>query len=128
MDSGEVSAVHARRWWIWAAAAAVIVAVGGGGWYVLARDSSAQDSTTARAEQVMPFNLNRTTHTFTKTDVGGVEKVVVNDPTDARNLALIRSHLANEAALFAPATTRTPPRSTAWTCPASSSSKLVPPE
>jgi hypothetical protein len=29
-----------------------------------------------------------------------VEKVVVNDPTDARNLMLIRSHLRKEAALF----------------------------
>jgi hypothetical protein len=55
---------------------------------------------TDRAAQVMPFDLTRTTHTFTKTDTGGVETVVVNDPSDERNLALIRSHLAQESAMF----------------------------
>ena len=92
--------MNARRGWIAALVATVIVAVGAGGWYVLAGDSSAQDSMTTRAQQVMPFDLTRTTHTFTKTDAGGVEEVVVNDPNDARNLALIRSHLAEEATLF----------------------------
>jgi hypothetical protein len=53
-----------------------------------------------RAAQVMPFDLNRTTHTFTETEAGGVETVVVNDPSDDRNRALIRSHLAQEAAMF----------------------------
>lgn len=100
MDSNETRVVNARRWRMWALAATVIVLVGVAGWYVLAREDSAQDPMTARAEQVMPFDLTRTTHTFTKTDDGGVETVVVNDPTDGRNLALIRSHLAREAALF----------------------------
>lgn len=55
----------------------------------------------ARAGAVMPFDLNRTKHIFTKTDSGGVEQVlVVDDPGDTTNLALIRSHLAQEAELF----------------------------
>lgn len=100
VDTGEVTTVKARRWWIGAVAATVIVAVAGGGWYVLADDGSATDPMTAQAGQVMPFDLARTTHTFTKTDTGGVEKVVVKDPSDTRNRALIRSHLAKEASLF----------------------------
>jgi len=91
--------VNARRWWAVAVVATLIVAVGGGGWSLLVHRRGGNDSITTRAEQVMPFDLARTTHTFTKTDAGGVEEVVVNDPTDARNLALIRSHLAKEAAL-----------------------------
>jgi len=100
MDGSEVAPVRSRRWWIGAVAAAVIAAAAAGGWYVFADHSSAQDPMTARALQVMPFDLTRTTHTFTKTDTGGVEKVVVNDPSDTRNLGLIRSHLGKEADLF----------------------------
>lgn len=100
MDSSEVTAVRPRRWWVGALVATVLVAVGGGGWYLLARDDTAEDAMTARAAEVMPFDLTRTTHTFTNTDDGGVETVVVNDPTDGRNLALIRSHLVREAARF----------------------------
>jgi hypothetical protein len=100
MDSGEAT-VRSHRWWIGAAVvAAAVVVLAGGGWYLLARHNSSTDPMTARAEQVMPFDLTRTTHTFTKTDTGGVENVVVNDPSDARNLPLIRSHLAKEAGLF----------------------------
>jgi hypothetical protein len=80
------------------------VAVASGGWHLLAgRDGQALGGgggMTARAAQVMPFDLNRTTHTFTKTPGGGVEKVLVKDPADARNQSLIRSHLSEEAMLF----------------------------
>ena len=51
----------------------------------------------ARAQRVMPFDLNRTTHTFTQAPQGGVEKVVVNEPSDTRNRDLIRAHLRTEA-------------------------------
>jgi len=54
----------------------------------------------ARARQVMPFNLNRITHTFTQTPKGGVEAVVANDPADSHDIALIRSHLHAEAENF----------------------------
>lgn len=55
---------------------------------------------TARAAQVMPFDLAATRHAFTKTDQGGLEQVVVIDPADRSNLELIRSHLQFEAAEF----------------------------
>jgi hypothetical protein len=53
-----------------------------------------------RAAQVMPFDLARTTHTFTDTETGGVETVVANDAADNRNIELIRTHLNYEAAQF----------------------------
>lgn len=59
-----------------------------------------QAAMATRAAQVMPFDLSATTHTFTKTDVGGIELVLANDPSDSRNVELIRSHLQDEAAAF----------------------------
>lgn len=100
MDNTDVTAIPRGRWWVALAVAGLVIALGFGGWYALARDTSAQAPMANRAAQVMPFDLARTTHTFTKTDVGGVEKVVVSDSTDTRDVALIRSHLAEEATLF----------------------------
>jgi hypothetical protein len=54
-----------------------------------------------RAAAVMPFDLNATTHTFTKTDTGGVQEVEANDPADQANITLIRAHLQHEADQFA---------------------------
>lgn len=50
--------------------------------------------------QVMPFDLERTTHVFTDTPQGG-EQVVVSDDGDAAQIALIRTHLTAEAVRFA---------------------------
>jgi hypothetical protein len=69
--------------------------------YVLAGRVGAEPvDMNARAAEVMPFDLDATLHTFTKTDQGGVEQVVVIDPADTRNLELIRSHLRSEAVEF----------------------------
>ena len=90
-----------RRWCI-AAVAVLVIAIAGGAWYALARDhhSSSDATIAARAQRVMPFDLERTTHTFTQTPDGGVETVVVDDASDTRNLELIRSHLRAEAESF----------------------------
>ncbi len=53
----------------------------------------------AAGAQVMPFDLQRTTHTFTDETWGGTQVVVSNDG-DAEQVALIRSHLSDEAAKF----------------------------
>jgi hypothetical protein len=53
-----------------------------------------------RANEVMPFDLTTTTHTFTRTDTGGIQEVVAHDPTDVDTVALIRSHLEDESAAF----------------------------
>jgi hypothetical protein len=54
-----------------------------------------------RGAQVMPFDLDATTHTFTKTGTGGVQTVVSDDPDDAEQIALIGDHLGQERDNFA---------------------------
>lgn len=89
-----------RLWWI--AAVAILIIAAGGTWHGLARNHhpTSDAAMAARAQQVMPFDLTRTTHTFTQTLQGGVEKVVVNEPSDTRDRALIRAHLQTEAQNF----------------------------
>lgn len=53
-----------------------------------------------RGAQVMPFDLDRTTHRFMPTPKGLVEEVVADDPDDAAQVALIRGHLLGEAGRF----------------------------
>lgn len=50
--------------------------------------------------QVMPFDLERTTHTFADQPWGG-RQIVVSDDADPQQAALIRPHLSEEAAKFA---------------------------
>jgi hypothetical protein len=54
-----------------------------------------------RGRAVMPFDVERTTHRFTKTDTGGVQTVTADDPADARQITLVREHLRGEAERFA---------------------------
>ena len=66
-------------------------------------DLEAGQRQTAVAEagrDVMPFDLERTTHVFEKTPDGGLQ-TVVSDDGDAEQIALIREHLAEEAERFA---------------------------
>jgi hypothetical protein len=53
------------------------------------------------AAEVMPFDLSRATHAFTPTAGGLVETVTTDAPVDPGQVALIRDHLAREAAAFA---------------------------
>jgi hypothetical protein len=62
--------------------------------------SSRQDEVALKGATVMPFDLARTTHFFDDTPGGGIETVTANDAKDARQIALIRSHLAEEAKRF----------------------------
>lgn len=54
-----------------------------------------------RGAEVMPFDLDATTHSFTKTDDGGLQIVVADDAGDEEQVALIRHHLAEERDKFA---------------------------
>ncbi|MFI5484746.1 hypothetical protein [Micromonospora echinaurantiaca] len=62
--------------------------------------SSRQADIAQKGASVMPFDLERTTHRFTKTDTGGVQTVVADDPQDAAQITLIRQHLTEEAERF----------------------------
>ncbi|MFI6510928.1 hypothetical protein ACIBCT_25260 [Streptosporangium sp. NPDC050855] len=54
----------------------------------------------AKGRQVMPFDLERTTHRFTTSATGGVQTVTSDDPADTGQVALIREHLTKEAERF----------------------------
>jgi hypothetical protein len=63
-------------------------------------NSSRQAEVAERGTSVMPFDLDRTTHRFSKTDTGGVQTVVADDPQDAAQISLIRQHLTAEVDRF----------------------------
>ena len=48
---------------------------------------------------VMPFDLDTSTHVFTKTPTGGLQQVV-SDSNDPEQIGLIRAHLTEEATRF----------------------------
>jgi len=68
---------------------------------VLAADASRHAEVAERGSQVMPFALDRTTHIFTKTSVGGVQQVVAKNAADASQISMIRMHLSQIASAFA---------------------------
>ena len=59
-----------------------------------------QDEVAERGRTVMPFDLDRTTHTFTPTGDGLVEDVTADRAGDTKQTGLIRAHLAAEARRF----------------------------
>jgi hypothetical protein len=63
--------------------------------------SRRQAEVAERGAQVMPFDLDTTTHTFTKTDDGGIQFVAADDPTDTTQVERIRRHLREERDNFA---------------------------
>ncbi|MEU8285416.1 hypothetical protein AB0C01_13850 [Micromonospora sp. NPDC048905] len=62
--------------------------------------SSRQAEVAERGASVMPFDLERTTHQFTKSGSGGVQTVTADDPQDASQVALIQQHLHEETSRF----------------------------
>lgn len=53
----------------------------------------------AKGAEVMPFDLDRTSHIFEKQATGGLQQVIADDG-DAAQVELIRAHLAEEAERF----------------------------
>jgi len=58
------------------------------------------DEVVARGVHVMPFDLEKTVHVFTKVETGGVQQVIVKDKSDSAQIQLIRQHLAKIAGEF----------------------------
>ncbi|WP_063780705.1 hypothetical protein [Nonomuraea sp. SBT364] len=86
-------------------AALAVVAAAVGGYALIGRNgqpalAERQAEIADKGQQVMPFDLERTTHRFTKTATGGVQTVTADDPADAQQVKLVREHLAMEAANF----------------------------
>ncbi|WP_215610206.1 hypothetical protein [Leptothoe spongobia] len=53
-----------------------------------------------RGAQVMPFDLEKTTHHFEPLPDGGLQTVVADSPIDPEQVKLIQSHLKEETAKF----------------------------
>ncbi|CAL1240177.1 aspartate carbamoyltransferase [Candidatus Methylocalor cossyra] len=60
-------------------------------------DDARLDAVTERGRQVMPFDLEKTTHVFTKTALGGRQRVLAKNPADGEQVQRIRAHLAQLA-------------------------------
>jgi hypothetical protein len=58
-----------------------------------------QEEVAERGSEVMPFDLERTTHLFEKTAYGGLQQVL-SDDGDREQIALIQTHLQEEALRF----------------------------
>jgi hypothetical protein len=62
--------------------------------------ASRQDAVAERGAEVMPFNLDQTTHVFAPTSDGGTQTVVADDPDADAQVQLVRAHLHEEAEKF----------------------------
>lgn len=58
-----------------------------------AADPQRQAEVAKLGADVMPFSLKATTHIFTKTAEGGVQRVVAKSASDAQQVKLVREHL-----------------------------------
>jgi len=58
-----------------------------------AADARRQAEVAARGKDVMPFSLDATTHIFTKTADGGIQRVVAKNVADADQTKFVRAHM-----------------------------------
>jgi len=85
------------------AATVALATVLGGLWWLDARgDGLTQHraDVAKKGSTVMPFDLDKTTHVFTKKPTGGVQTVTADNPADTTQIRLIREHLQEEATSF----------------------------
>jgi hypothetical protein len=59
-----------------------------------------QEEVAGRGAKVMPFDLEQTMHVFQELEDGGLQKVVVKDPLNKKQIALIQAHLKQESEKF----------------------------
>ena len=65
-----------------------------------AQDAHRQAEVAKRGADVMPFSLKATTHIFTKTAEGGIQRVVAKSAADTQQIQLVREHLHDIQAQF----------------------------
>ena len=65
-----------------------------------AQDAQRQAEVAKRGADVMPFNLKATTHIFTTTADGGIQRVVAKSAADTAQVKLVREHLRDIQAQF----------------------------
>lgn len=59
-----------------------------------------QQDVAERGAEVMPFDLDKTSHIFTKKTDGVVQTVLADQPDDTKQVTLIRQHLMKETKRF----------------------------
>ena len=59
-----------------------------------------QEEVATRGAQVMPFDLEQTIHVFQPLEDGGLQTVTAKDPSNSAQIALIQTHLKEEAEKF----------------------------
>jgi hypothetical protein len=57
-------------------------------------DEKRLDEVAERGTHVKPFDLEKTTHGFSKTANGGIQQVIAKDKSDTEQIQLIRDHLS----------------------------------
>jgi hypothetical protein len=67
-----------------------------------------QEMIHSRSHMVMPFDMNKVTHYFIKTNTGGILMIKAKDPTDTLQISMIRKHLHKEGILFSKADFKDP--------------------
>lgn len=67
---------------------------------VLAAGAQRQAEVAKLGADVMPFSLKATTHVFTKSAQGGIQRVVAKNAADTRQFTLVREHLHDIQAQF----------------------------
>ncbi|MFF5035560.1 hypothetical protein [Nocardia salmonicida] len=75
-------------------------------WWASARDTPPKlpdlhAKVAERGAAVMPFDLDKSTHSFQPVADGGRQTVTAHDPSDIEQIRLIREHLTSEAVKFA---------------------------
>jgi hypothetical protein len=75
---------------------AIVLMVNGG----YADAQTQQEHVHHMSHDAMPFDMAKTLHIFTMTELGGVQKVIAKDPSEVDQIALIRQHLSHEADRF----------------------------
>ncbi len=98
---GPGPSARAKQSWLVAGVVIGLLAAAGAWWAVSsAREAHHRGEVASRGAQVMPFDLDRTTHVFAPRPNGGVQTVIADDPTDAQRVRLVRTHLRDEAEGF----------------------------
>ena len=104
--TGNTLVTHYKRSLLLVASSSVLLAVLGtlgvlfwAGWFT-PPPANQQAMVHNMGGQVMPFDLNQTTHIFEMTESGGVQQVIAKDPGDKGQISLIQQHLQHEAMRF----------------------------
>ena len=69
-------------------------------WPCLAAGQTQQEHVHNSSHTVMPFDMSKTLHIFRMTEQGGVQRVVIRDPSAKAEVPLIQQHLKHEAERF----------------------------